>query len=305
MSLDCGELTDLAGEPGVDLQAPDIRFSPYSYNFGWRPSRHLARPLINRFCRSRLRRRDLLRMKTKRTTKVVPKKDKPKKSELRREAILQHALALFDRQGFANTSLDDIARETGVKREAIYYYFKNRAEILLCIIRPQSEALVDGLRGVIDSDADLRTKLYFAIKNHLQRFDRHCLEMTISLRDIYLDDAKEVRAEMDRTWRRYESMWTQIIADGQASGEFAYCGDAKMIAFAILGMCNWLARWYDPRKSVSVDELIETYFEIIANGLVKSINRTEAKKRAKTRIPDTQTPRRRVANGRNPQRAIS
>jgi TetR/AcrR family transcriptional regulator, cholesterol catabolism regulator len=195
---------------------------------------------------------------------------KPKKSELRREAILQHALALFDRHGFANTSLDDIARETGVKREALYYYFKNRAEILLSIIRPQSEALVEGLRAVIDSDADARTKLYLAIKNHLARFDSDCLEMTISLREVYLDDTNGVRAEMDQTWRRYEGLWTRIIASGQANGEFAQCGEPKMIAFAILGMCNWLARWYDPRKSVSVEDLIETYFEIIANGVVTS-----------------------------------
>jgi TetR/AcrR family transcriptional regulator, cholesterol catabolism regulator len=186
-------------------------------------------------------------MKAQRAASAA-KVPKPKKSDLRREAILQHALALFDSQGFANTSLDDIARETGVKREAIYYYFKNRAEILLSIIRPQSEALVEGLRVIVDSEADAATKLYLAIKNHLQRFDRHCLEMTISLRDVYLDDAKDVRAEMDQTWRRYEGMWTRIIAGGQASGEFAHCGDPKMIAFAILGMCNWLARWYDPNR---------------------------------------------------------
>jgi TetR/AcrR family transcriptional regulator, cholesterol catabolism regulator len=207
-------------------------------------------------------------MKAQKSVSGKTSAQKPKKSELRREAILHHALALFDRQGFANTSLDDIARETGVKREAIYYYFKNRAEILLSIIRPQSEALVEGLRAIIESDADARTKLYLAIKNHLQRFDRHCLEMTISLRDVYLEDAKDVRAEMDQTWRRYEAMWTRIIASGQSSGEFARCGEPKMIAFAILGMCNWLARWYDPRKSVSVEDLIETYFEIIANGVV-------------------------------------
>jgi TetR/AcrR family transcriptional regulator, cholesterol catabolism regulator len=203
---------------------------------------------------------------------------KPKKSELRRESILRHALALFDSQGFANTSLDDIARETGIKREAIYYYFKNRAEILLCIIRPQSEALVNGLKAIVDSDVDTAGKLYQAIRNHLQRFDRHCLEMTVSLRDIYLDDAKDVRAEMDQTWRRYESMWTRIIAEGQAAGEFAHCGDPKMIAFAILGMCNWLARWYDPRKSISVDELIETYFEMLAHGLMQ---RGDARRGAK------------------------
>jgi AcrR family transcriptional regulator len=194
---------------------------------------------------------------------------KVKKSELRREAILQNALKIFDRRGFANTSLDDIAKETGVKREAIYYYFNNRAEILLQIIRPQSESLVEGLHEVLESKASFQDKLYGAIRNHLERFDRNCLEMTVSLRDVYLEDAREVRREMDKIWRSYETMWTGLIAEGQKKGDFTACGEPKMIAFGILGMCNWLARWYDPKKTTPIDELIETYFNMIAFGLVK------------------------------------
>jgi AcrR family transcriptional regulator len=194
---------------------------------------------------------------------------KVKKSTLRRVAILQNALKIFDRQGFANTSLDDIAQETGVKREAIYYYFGNRAEILLNIIRPQSEALLEGLREIIASDANPHDKLYLAIRNHLERFDRHCLEMTVSLRDVYLEDAEDVRREMDTIWRAYESMWTRLIAEGQAGEQFAACGDPKMVAFGILGMSNWLARWYDPKKSIGITELIDTYFGMIAYGLVQ------------------------------------
>ncbi len=193
---------------------------------------------------------------------------KVKKSELRRESILQNALKIFDRQGFANTSLDDIAKETGVKREAIYYYFNNRAEILLHIIRPQSEALVEGLREVVGSKSSFQDKLHGAIRNHLERFDRHCLEMTVSLRDVYLEDAREVRREMDKIWRSYETMWTDLIAEGQQKGDFRKCGEPKMIAFGILGMCNWLARWYDPRRAIAIDELIDTYFGMVAFGLV-------------------------------------
>jgi AcrR family transcriptional regulator len=191
-----------------------------------------------------------------------------KKSELRREAILRHALTIFDKQCFANTSLDDIAKVTGIKREAIYYYFKNRAEILLALIRPQSETLVTGIRKILNSDLSAPEKLHAAIQNHLERFDRHCLEMTVALRDIYLDDARGVRKEMDKTWRTYETIWTKIIESGQKSGEFVMCGDPKMIAFAILGMCNWLARWYDPGKSISINQLIATYFSIVSKGLI-------------------------------------
>lgn len=210
---------------------------------------------------------------------------KVRKSELRREAILQNALKIFDRQGFANTSLDDIARETGVKREAIYYYFSNRAEILLNIIRPQSESLVEGLREVVASKASFQDKLYAAIRNHLERFDRNCLEMTVSLRDVYLEDAREVRREMDKIWRSYESMWTNLIAEGQKKGDFAQCGAPKMIAFGILGMCNWLARWYDPKKATGIEELIETYFNMIAFGLVKDRARRTVPRSKKKAAP--------------------
>ena len=41
---------------------------------------------------------------------------------------------------------------------------------------------------------------------------------------------------MTRIWKDYERMWTALIAEGQASGDFARGGDAKMIAFGILAL---------------------------------------------------------------------
>ncbi len=200
---------------------------------------------------------------------MTASKSKPAtpKSVRRRERILQSAIEIFDRQGYANTSMDDIAKQVGIRREGIYYYFKNRSEILLNIILPQSEALVEGLREIAGSDRPTLEKLRLAVRNHLERFDRYCLEMTVSLRDGYFEDAAEVRDVMSRIWKDYERLWTGLIADGQAGGELRKCGDPKMLAFGILGMCNWLARWYDPDKSVSVPTLIDSYFHMIAYGL--------------------------------------
>jgi len=193
-----------------------------------------------------------------------------KKSIQRRDAILARATELFDRKGFANTSLDDIARAVGITREGIYYYFKNRSEILLSIIQPQSQGLVDGLRAVLeDVTLNHRQRLEAAIRNHLVRFDRYCLEMTVSLRDGYFDDSDaDVLLVMNRFWKDYEQMWTELVQAGQEAGTFRAAGDPKMIGFAILGMCNWLARWYDPKGSISIDDLIGDYCDMIANGLV-------------------------------------
>jgi len=198
----------------------------------------------------------------------VPKTQPLSKSERRRQEILQRATECFDRKGYANTTLDDIAKAVGIKREGIYYYFKNRAQILLEIIEPQSIALVDGISAIVgDGTASPKEKFRAAIRNHLERFDRYCLEMTVSLRDGRFDGEPEVRDAMVRIWKAYETCWARLIAEGQASGEFRTIGDPKMLAFGILGMCNWLARWYDPRKPVTIDELIGSYTELLSGGL--------------------------------------
>jgi TetR/AcrR family transcriptional regulator, cholesterol catabolism regulator len=192
---------------------------------------------------------------------------KRRKSDIRREAILRAATELFDRQGYANTSLDDVSQAVGIKREALYYYYRSRAEILLAIIGPQAAALIDGMKEVVASDDPAPVKLRSAVHNHLKRFDRHCLEMTISLRDG-ITNAGEVGSAMSKIWKEYEQLWTSLIESGQRSGEFAALGDAKMVTFGILGMCNWLARWYNPRKPASLDEIIDTYFTLVSQGLV-------------------------------------
>lgn len=193
----------------------------------------------------------------------------PSKSERRRAEIVRAATALFDRQGYANTSLDDIARAVGIAREGIYYYFRNRAEILLSIIAPRNRALIEGLKRVLaDPALAPAERLAAAVRNHLEQFDRYCLEMTVSLRDGLIEDTGEVRAAMRRIWKEYERLWTRLIDEGQRAGAFRPIGDAKMLAFGALGMCNWLARWYDPKKGTPIGELVEAYSAMLAGGLV-------------------------------------
>jgi len=50
-------------------------------------------------------------------------------AELTRQAVVSAALKVFSRQGYAATRLDDIADEAGVTRGAIYWHFKNKADL--------------------------------------------------------------------------------------------------------------------------------------------------------------------------------
>lgn len=187
----------------------------------------------------------------------------------RRTEILRRATEVFVRQGVTGTSIEDIARSVGIKREAIYYYFRSRADILLEIILPQSNALLLGLRSVARSNLSAAEKLRGAIENHLSSFHPAYLEMSVALReDHFMKDEPKLR-ELRRVWEEYSRLWTVLVREGQERGEFRADVNPKMVAYGILGMCNWLSRWFDPAGDISVDEIIETYFGMITHGILE------------------------------------
>ncbi|MPY69849.1 MAG: TetR family transcriptional regulator [Alphaproteobacteria bacterium] len=191
------------------------------------------------------------------------------RGQSRRDEILTVARDLFHRKGYANTSLDDIAGAVGIKREGIYYYFENRVQILITIIKPLGELLRDSLAGILETDAPPVEKLRLAVENHLMRFERRFAESKITLRDDYFSENEAVLAEMGPIWDAYEVLWTRLIREGQQAGAFNDALDPRLAYYGILGMCNWVARWYEPGKPPSVPDLVEQYYALIAGGLIK------------------------------------
>lgn len=185
----------------------------------------------------------------------------------RREDILGAARELFHRKGYVNTSLDDIAQAVGIRREGIYYYFENRVQILITIIRPLGEHLRDRLADIVAMEAPPMEKLRLAVANHVARFEHRYPESKITLRDDYFAENESVLAVMGPIWDEYERLWTELISEGQRTGAFDAALDARLAYFGILGMCNWVARWYEPGRSPPVPELVQQYFAQIAGGL--------------------------------------
>ncbi len=187
--------------------------------------------------------------------------------ENRREEILRAAQDLFHRQGYANTSLDDIARAVGIKREGVYYYFPNRTQILITIIKPLGLQLRDRVREILASDASPEEKICQTVENHLMRFENRFAESKITLRDDYFAENEDVLAEMQPIWDEYETLWVAIISEGQDKGAFDATLDPRLAHLGILGLCNWVARWYKPGSSIPVPDLIAMYNRMILRSL--------------------------------------
>lgn len=194
----------------------------------------------------------------------------------RKVAITRRATEIFVQKGFAQTTIEDIAGAVGVTREAIYYYFDDKAEILHAIIKPQSEHLARGMERIMALAIAPRAKLVLAVESHMARFNPNYLEMAITLREL---DGRHrdprIKALRD-LWKTYEGRWIELVQAGQASGDFLPDLDAKMTAFAILGLCNSPSAWFDPYGETSMATLSDTFVRLALGGLTWPVKMGES-----------------------------
>ena len=185
----------------------------------------------------------------------------------KRAEIARRAAEIFARQGAARTSLEDIATAAGVKREGVYYYFRDKWEILHEIIRPQSDALLRSMERLASLNMAPTARLALAIGSHLQRFNPTYIEMTVALRELQGSDPAPEMIALRRVWKEYERHWITLFRQGQEAGEFAREQDPKVMAFAILGMCNAVSGWYQPGGEIAIEDLVRSYTAIALQGV--------------------------------------
>ena len=190
----------------------------------------------------------------------------------RRAEIVRRAAEIFDRQGVSRTSLEDIAAAIGVKREAVYYYYRDKSEILCEIIRPHSEALLRGMERFNTLGLPATARLSLAISSHLERFNPTYVEMTVALRELSGSNPAPGIVELRRVWKEYEQHWVALFRQGQVAGEFDAGQNPKLMAFAVLGMCNAVSGWYRPGGGIAMDELVRSYTAIALGGVARQLD---------------------------------
>lgn len=77
-----------------------------------------------------------------------------RQKEQRRQVIAEAALELFRRNGFAATTLDQIAVQAGVSAPTVVNYFGGKQEILLALLKQPDEQAMREARANLDDDSD-------------------------------------------------------------------------------------------------------------------------------------------------------
>src|SRR5262245_19256116 len=163
----------------------------------------------------------------------------------RPDVILAAAARLFSTRGFHATSMQDIAESVGILKGSLYHHFESKEAILSVIVKEPIARLYRTVEEIAVGPGSAADKLERAAAAHVQAFHEHFPHLFVYLRETE-DMRRRLRASAGLGPRDYERLWGEIVRAGMKAGEFRADLDATVVVYGLLGMLNWLYKWYDP-----------------------------------------------------------
>jgi AcrR family transcriptional regulator len=202
----------------------------------------------------------------KRISPWKPIREREKERQTKREAVLRMAAQSFNEKGFHATSLDDVAARLNVTKPTLYYYFKNKEEILFECVRIGLQMIDEAAENVARRGGTGVEQLFAVMRKYAEIVTMDFGMCLIRVGEDPLQPAarrklRQLKARIDRRFR-------SLIEQGIAEGDLAPC-DAKIAAFTVAGALSWIARWYRPDGPLRPNDIAEQCISILVEGLVR------------------------------------
>lgn len=197
------------------------------------------------------------------------KKDSLSREEKRKQKldiILRNAAKAFMERGYYKTSLDDIASMQNVTKPTLYYYIKNKEDIL---VKCEQEACVKINRlldVVLAGDGNGFQMLYKFIYGYIGIITDDIVRCHVRHRGQMEDE--DQRAQSIQNHKDIEHRVREIIQSGISDGSIRDC-NSTILAILLFDGLNGITAWYKSDGVVKEDELIEEVLALITHGVIR------------------------------------
>lgn len=194
-------------------------------------------------------------------------------AEVTRQLILDAALSVFSRQGFAQTRLEEIAQEANVTRGAIYHHFGGKAELYNALLEERfaranriwQDALAEG-----GTPVEMLRRMAIRVLHHLEDDPdfRAVQEMVIFKTTAVPELSAGLEAKRTGT-RAYIDYLAQLIEQGIDQGEFRAGLNPRDTALALLGLINGVSTsWLLDQELFSLRTRAESIVDTFLRGVL-------------------------------------
>ena len=187
--------------------------------------------------------------------------------------ILEAAFLEFSRNGYAVTTLDQIAERAGVTKGTIYVYFASKEQLFISMVRELMKATLDTVQDMFErhegSTADLLRAQFSFIYQHIvaDRRRREVVRMLISEASRFPELADRYHQDVHRPCL---DMLQKAIQRGMDRGEIRRSAvtDCPLVIIAPIALVDLWMMMFDDRHPLDLKSYFDAHLELVLNGLL-------------------------------------
>ncbi|MBT3311967.1 MAG: TetR/AcrR family transcriptional regulator [Desulfobacterales bacterium] len=178
--------------------------------------------------------------------------------------ILDATSKLMVEKGYHGTSIRKISEKVGIQSSTIFYYFKNKDDILNSILKELNSVFVDELKEIVENNDINGTQ---KLKNLFSSYLGLIPEKKDALK-VFLNESKHLKGESRTLFKEnehsYFNMIEQILKQIQEEKPQSFPEiDLRLFARVVYGICNWSLMWYQEEGKYNIDEIVDYYMKIL------------------------------------------
>ena len=183
---------------------------------------------------------------------------------LKRDRMLRAAARCFNLKGYSGTSLKDVADILGLTDAALYYYVRNKEELVyLCYVRAAEVGREAMQRAVNEGGTGIEI-----VRRYLQYHIEYMVgdEGPIAIMSEVPSLKPGHRDEVLELSRAHSTRFESILEQGITDGSIADC-DVRMTGNAIMGSLNWIPKWFHGDETMAA-KILDQFPRILSRSLV-------------------------------------
>jgi AcrR family transcriptional regulator len=188
----------------------------------------------------------------------------PGRRALVQSQILTAAADLFRARGYRAATLDELAKTLRMSKATLYGYFRSKEEILAAIFHRTMSLFEEGISAIRRGSATPDEQIRRVIRHHVR-----AVVAERSFLTVFFSEEANLPAHLARhiTARkaRYDRTVLGIVQAGRRAGVIA-TSHPRLLVFALLGMSNWVYRWYNPRGVWDADAIADGLIALAERG---------------------------------------
>ena len=181
------------------------------------------------------------------------------------DRALQAAARLFREQGYAGTSVRDIARAAGMLPGSLHYRYASKEDILAALMERAIDRLIESIVSVTAATADPIERIRLAITEHVRILLSGEDSVYVLLYD-WRSLSPSVERAITRHRRRYEQFADDLITQAAAQLKLKPNVDLYLLRQFGFGAANWVAQWFDPKGPYTPEQIADAFFRYLTLG---------------------------------------